>query len=136
MSASDELAAIEARLAEDENEYADGIIDKNVRDRRYLLALVRDQLAQLEKMEALASDLAERGGRIEDQFGGNGTAHTIRAAGLGDGYREAARSIRAVLRPAEIEPDGDATATAITKRPPEHQPQAGSPALPPEALAG
>ena len=41
MSASDELAAIEARLAEDENEYAGRVVDQNVRDRRYLLALVR-----------------------------------------------------------------------------------------------
>jgi len=136
LSASDELAAIEARLVADEDEYAGGVVDKNVRDRRYLLSLVREQLARLEKLEAVASDFAERGGRIEEQFDGKGTIHAIRAAGLGDGYREAARSIRAALEPAAGEPDGDATATAITSRPTVHEPQAGSPALPPEALAG
>jgi hypothetical protein len=136
MNASDDLAAIEARLAADEDEHADGAVDKNVRDRRYLLALVREQLIRLEKVEAVASDFAERGARIEQQFDGNSTVHAIRAAGLGDGYREAARSIRAALGPAAGEPDGDAAAAAITSCPPEHQPQAGSPALPPEALAG
>jgi hypothetical protein len=135
MSASDELAAIHARLAADEDEYLDGVVDQNVRDRRYLLSLVREQLTRLEKVAALAADFAERGHRIEEQFGGTGTIHTIRAAGLGDGYREAARSIRAALGPAVSESDG-ATATAITTRTPEHQPQAGPPALPPEALAG
>ncbi len=136
MNASDELAAIEARLAADEDEQARGAVDKNVRDRRYLLSLVREQLARLEKVESVASDFAERGERIEEQFDGNSSVHAIRAAGLGDGYREAARSIRAALGPAVSEPDGDATANAITSRPPEHEPQAGSPALPPEALAG
>jgi hypothetical protein len=136
MSASDELAAIEARLAEDENQYAGGVVEKNVRDRRYLLTVVREQLARLEKVEAVASDLAERGERIEEQFDGTGSIHTIRAAGLGDGYREAARHIRAALDPAMRIPDGHATSTAIGGRPPERQPLAGSPALPPEALAG
>ncbi|MFE4228625.1 hypothetical protein ACFRJ8_12140 [Arthrobacter sp. NPDC056886] len=134
MSASDELAAIEARLAADEDEDAD--VEPNVRDRRYLLTRVRELVARLEKVAAVASDLAERGERIGEQFDGNGTVHTIRAAGLGDGYREAARSIRAALGPAVGQPDGDATTTEITSRQPEHQTQAGSPALPPEALAG
>ncbi|MFF2244376.1 hypothetical protein ACFVTM_09375 [Arthrobacter sp. NPDC058130] len=135
MSASDELAAIEARLVADEDEYAGGVVDKNVRDRRYLLTMVRELLARLEKVEAVAWDFAERGVRIEEQFDGKGTIHTVRAAGLGDGYREAARSIRAALGPAVGEPYGDAATTAITS-PPEHQPQTASPALPPEALAG
>jgi benzoyl-CoA reductase/2-hydroxyglutaryl-CoA dehydratase subunit BcrC/BadD/HgdB len=52
MSASDELAAIEARLAEDENEYAGGVVDQSVRDRRYLLALVREQQARLDELMA------------------------------------------------------------------------------------
>ena len=52
MSASDELAAIEARLTEDENEYAGRVVDQNVRDRRYLLALVRDQQARLDELTA------------------------------------------------------------------------------------
>ena len=52
MSASDELAAIEARLTEDENEYAGGVVDQSVRDRRYLLALVRDQQARLDELLA------------------------------------------------------------------------------------
>ncbi len=52
MSASDELAAIEARLTEDENEYAGRVVDQNVRDRRYLLALVRDQQARLDELMA------------------------------------------------------------------------------------
>ena len=52
MSASDELAAIEARLAEDENEYAGRVVDQNVRDRRYLLALVRGQQARLDELMA------------------------------------------------------------------------------------
>ena len=136
LSAADELAAIEARLAAEEGEYAGGGVDQNVRDRRYLLSLAREQRALLEKVEAVASDFAERGERIAGQFEGNGTIHTIRAAGLGDGYREAARSIRAALGPAVREPDGDAIATAITRREHDHQPQTNSPALPPEALAG
>ncbi|MDQ0820614.1 hypothetical protein QFZ79_002983 [Arthrobacter sp. V4I6] len=138
MSASDELAAIEARLIEDENEYAGGVVDKNVRDRRYLLALVLKLQARLARVEAVASDFAERGVRIEEQFGreGDGSNHTIRAAGLGDGYRDAARSISAALDPAMSEPDSDAMATEITRRQPEHQPQRGAPGLPPEALAG
>jgi hypothetical protein len=52
MSASDELAGIEARLTEDENEYAGRVVDQNVRDRRYLLALVRDQQARLDELMA------------------------------------------------------------------------------------
>jgi|GEM_PF-2647761 len=52
MSASDELAAIEARLTEDENEYAGGVVDQNVRDRRYLLALVRAQQTRLDELMA------------------------------------------------------------------------------------
>jgi len=135
MSDPDELAAIQARLAADESEYADGVVDQNVRDRRYLLSVVREQLARLEKVESVASDFAERGERLEEQFDGKGANHTIRAAGLGDGYREAARTIRAALDPAVNKPDSD-TATPILKRPPEHQPQAGSPPLPPETLAG
>ena len=136
MSASDELAAIHARLAADEAECVDRVDDQNIRDRRYLLSLVREQLARLDKVAAVASDFAERGERIEEQFGGSGSVHTIRAAGLGDGYRDAARTIRAALGTAMGEPDGDATATMITRREPEHQLQAGSPALPPESLAG
>lgn len=136
MSDPDELAAIQARLAADESEYADGVVDQNVRDRRYLLSMVREQLARIEKVESVASDFAERGERIEEQFDGNGSNHTIRAAGLGDGYREAARTIRAALDPAVNKPDSDTTATPILKRPPEHQLQAGSPPLPPETLAG
>ena len=136
MSVSDELAAIEARLAADGDEYADGVIDQDVRDRRYLLTQVREQLDRLEKLEAVATDFAERGERIEEQFDGNGSIHTIRAAGLGDGYREAARRIRAALDPAGNEPDSDATASPILRRPPEHQPQPASTPLPPEALAG
>lgn len=136
LSAADELAAIEARLAADEDEYARAGVDQNVRDRRYLLSLVREQRALLEKVEAVASDFAERGERIAGQSEGNGTIHTIRAAGLGDGYREAARSIRAALGPAGSEPDGDAIATAITRRNHDHQPQPDSPALPPKTLAG
>lgn len=136
MSAPDELAAIQARLAADEAESADRVDDQNVRDRRYLLSLVREQLARLEKVAAVASDFAERGERIEEQFGGTSSVHTIRAAGLGDGYRDAARTIRAALGPAAGESDGDATTTTITRREPEHQPQASSPALPPESLAG
>lgn len=138
MSASDELAAIEARLAEDENKYAGGVVDQNVRDRRYLLSLVRERQHRLDRVQTVASDFAERGERIEEQFGraSDGSAHTIRAAGLGDGYREAARSIRAALDPATDGAAGDTVATEITGRPPEHQPPAVAPGLPPEALAG
>lgn len=138
MSASDELAAIEARLREDEDEYAGGVVDKNVRDRRYLLSLVREQQDRLEKVEAVASDLAGRGERIEEQFGreGNDSAHITRAAGLGDGYREAARSIRAALQPALGDQNGDAIAAAGTKRPPVHHREAGEPDDPTQVLAG
>jgi hypothetical protein len=136
MSASEELAAIQARLVADEDEHAEGVIDQTVRDRRYLLSLLRDQLASLEKVAALASSFAERGERIEEQFGGAGTNHAIRAAGLGDGYREAARSIRAALGSAVSEPLHDAPAAAMSRSAPEYQPQRGSSAVPPEALAG
>jgi hypothetical protein len=138
MSASDELAAIEARLTADENEYAGAVADQNVRDRRILLSLVREQQSRLKKMETVAADFAERGERIEEQFGrdGNVSAHTIRAAGLGDGYREAARSIRAALHPAKSAASSDAQTTEITRLATEHQPPAETPDLPPEALAG
>lgn len=138
MSASDELAAIEARLTADENEYAGAVADQNVRDRRILLSLVREQQTRLKKMETVAADFAERGERIEEQFGrdGNVSAHTIRAAGLGDGYREAARSIRAALHPAKSAASSDAQAPEVTKLAPELQPPAETPDLPPEALAG
>ena len=136
MSASEELAAIQARLVADEDEHAEGVIDQTVRDRRYLLSLLRDQLASLEKVAALASSFAERGERIEEQFGGAGTNHAIRAAGLGDGYREAARSIRAALGSAVSGPHHDAPAAAMRGSAPEYRPQPGSSALPPEALAG
>ena len=53
MSASDELAAIETRLAEDENEYTGGVSDQNARDRRYLLSLVHEQAAKLEAIAAM-----------------------------------------------------------------------------------
>ena len=138
MSAYDELAAIEARLTADENEYAGAVADQNVRDRRSLLSLVREQQSRLKNVATVAADFAERGERIEEQFGrdGNVSAHTIRAAGLGDGYREAARSIRAALNPATSAAAGDATATEITRLAPERQPPAEPPDLPPEALAG
>lgn len=48
MSASDELAAIEARLTEDENEYEGGFLDQSARDRRYLLSLVHAQATTLD----------------------------------------------------------------------------------------
>lgn len=134
MSASEELAAIHARLVADEDEQADGVIDQTVRDRRYLLSLIREQLASLEKLAALASGFAERGERIEEQFGGAGTNHAIRAAGLGDGYREAARSIRAALDPAmKGRAGGEAIATAVTRRTPTNQPEADAPTLPPDS---
>jgi hypothetical protein len=108
----------------------------NVRDRRYLLCLVREQQARLDMVYAVASDLAERGERMEDQLGrgGNSSTHTIRAAGLGDGYREAARSIRAALDPAmKGRAGGEAIATAVTRRTPTNQPEADAPTLPPDS---
>ena len=56
MSASDQLAAIQARLKEDEDEYDGGVVDQSVRDRRYLLKLVREQAAKLEAVVAVASE--------------------------------------------------------------------------------
>ena len=94
------LAAVAARLKGDEDEYSGGVVDQNVRDRAYLLALVRDQKARLDKVKVVAYKLAERGARIEEEFvrNGDGSIHSVRAAGLGDGYREAAKSISAALR--------------------------------------
>lgn len=56
MSASDQLAAIQARLQEDEDEYDGGVVDQSVRDRRYLLKLVREQAAKLEAVAVVASE--------------------------------------------------------------------------------
>jgi hypothetical protein len=53
MRASAELAAIEARLTEDEKEFAGGFLDQSARDRRYLLSLVQEQAAKLEAMAAM-----------------------------------------------------------------------------------
>ena len=47
------LADIEARLTADENEYSGGFVDQSVRDRRYLLAFVREQQARLDAVAAL-----------------------------------------------------------------------------------
>jgi hypothetical protein len=57
MSGSDELAAIEARLTADENEYDGSVIDQNARDRRYLLDLAREQAARLAAVTVLADYL-------------------------------------------------------------------------------
>lgn len=48
------LAAIQERITADEDGYPDGLVDPSVRDRRYLLALVRDQAATLDAVKALA----------------------------------------------------------------------------------
>lgn len=132
-----QLADIEARLREDEKRYSGAMIDQNVRDRAYLLALVKEIQARLDKVEAMASDVAERGERIEELFSrnGGGSLHADRAAGLGDGYREAARSIRAALGLAMSEPGGEATTTSITGRLENQAPPDDTP-LPPEALTG
>lgn len=53
MRTSAELAAIEARLADDEKEYAGGFADQSARDRRYLLSLVQEQAARLEAIAAM-----------------------------------------------------------------------------------
>jgi len=47
------LSAIETRLTADENEYDGGVVDQSVRDRRYLLALVREQQSRLDAVAAL-----------------------------------------------------------------------------------
>lgn len=51
------LASIEERLTADENEFAGGVADQSARDRRYLLALVEERRAQIERVEELASYL-------------------------------------------------------------------------------
>ena len=51
------LAAIQKRITADEDEYTDGLVDQSVRDRIYLLALVRDQAAALAAVKALADYL-------------------------------------------------------------------------------
>ncbi|MGO4807930.1 hypothetical protein AB4089_22760 [Arthrobacter sp. 2MCAF15] len=116
MSAPDELAGIEPRLAAHETPGADGIVESKVRDRSYLLSVVREQGERLEKLEAVASDFAERGERIQEQFDGIGSIHAARTAGLGDGYREAARRIRAALGLAMENPVDHAT-PAVDPRP-------------------
>ena len=84
MRAFDHLAAIQARLMEDENEYDGGVVDQSVRDRRYLLELVREQAAKLETVAALASEAAgsdTQHGRNQGCVG----AEALRAAlGVGD----------------------------------------------------
>lgn len=52
------LASIEERLTADEN--AGGTAGQSVRDRRYLLGLVAQQRAQLERVEELAAYLESR----------------------------------------------------------------------------
>lgn len=51
------LASIEERLSADENEFAGGVADQSARDRRYLLALLAERGAQIERVEELASYL-------------------------------------------------------------------------------
>ncbi|NUU30832.1 hypothetical protein [Arthrobacter sp. C9C5] len=51
------LASIEERLTADENEFVGGVADQSARDRRYLLALVQERRAQIERVEELASHL-------------------------------------------------------------------------------
>lgn len=62
MTTADDLAAIEARLTADENEYSDpGLYDQTIRDRRALLAIIREQAEKLAKVEALAAAWESRG---------------------------------------------------------------------------
>lgn len=51
------LAAIQERIMANEDEYTGGLVDQSVRDRLYLLALVRDQAAALAAVNALADYL-------------------------------------------------------------------------------
>lgn len=62
MTTSDQLAAIEARLTADENEYSDsGLYDQSTRDRRALLAIIREQAEKLEAVSRIM-DRAEMHG--------------------------------------------------------------------------
>jgi hypothetical protein len=60
-STREELAAIEARLTGDQNEAATGVGAQSVRDRTYLLALVRQQSAQLDAVAGLVQQAEKNG---------------------------------------------------------------------------
>lgn len=61
LSTREELAAIEARLAGDQNQPAAGIDAQSVRDRAYLLALVTQQSAKLDAVAGLVEQAEKNG---------------------------------------------------------------------------
>jgi len=72
-------------------------------DLEFVRTVLAEQQAKLERVEAVAADLAERGDAIEEKFerDGNGSNYSLRNAGRGIGYREAARNIRAAITATE-----------------------------------
>lgn len=64
MTTADQLAEIEARLTADEAEYTSGDGDQTIRDRRALLALVREERARIDRVRDLANSAGRCGWRI------------------------------------------------------------------------
>jgi hypothetical protein len=58
------LTDIESRIATDRDDFAQGFADQSIRDREYLLGLVRDQEAQLARVIELAHWAGKRGWTI------------------------------------------------------------------------
>ncbi|QDG61224.1 hypothetical protein [Pseudarthrobacter sp. NIBRBAC000502771] len=69
-------------------------------DRTYLLAELRKAHEALERVEAVAGDLATRGAAIEAK-GYNGSIYSNRNEGRSIGYLEGARLIRAAVSAAK-----------------------------------
>jgi hypothetical protein len=60
------LAAIQKRLTADEDEYGDGAFDQSIRDRRYLLALIREQAAKLDAIRRMTERAEAHGNHLLD----------------------------------------------------------------------
>ena len=61
LSTREELAGIEARLMEDRSESVTGIGAQSVKDRDYLLALVREQAAKIDAVARLVEQAEKNG---------------------------------------------------------------------------
>jgi hypothetical protein len=61
---ADQLAEIEARLTGDKDDFGNGYADQTIRDREHLLAIIRTQQAQIERVLDLANTRSRCGWRI------------------------------------------------------------------------
>jgi hypothetical protein len=59
------LTDIESRIAADRDDFATGFADQSIRDREYLVGLVREQEAQLARVIDLAHWAGKRGWTVD-----------------------------------------------------------------------